>query len=317
MKVFIENEAGLDQKNIYNEKTLEYKKTYTVSRPYPYPYGFILETTSGDGDNLDCFVITHQKLKQGQVVECEIVGMMEQKEDGQEDHNVLARLPSEEVILDTVIQERLTDFVSHVFDHLPGKNVKVGDFLGKGEAEKYINQCLDGKYKGRKYKVLDYSKDWQASFLVEADILKSILKDDALAIEHIGSTAVEGLAGKPTIDVLVVVENIAIVDKHAPEMIAAGYRDLGEYVLPETRLFVREEDNTRLVNVHFFLQGHPHTEEMILVRNYLRSHPEEVKEYSELKRRLYQEHPDDYGAYRKPKDEYMEELLKRAKSTKL
>jgi GrpB-like predicted nucleotidyltransferase (UPF0157 family) len=149
---------------------------------------------------------------------------------------------------------------------------------------------------------------------VEADILKSIMKDDALAIEHIGSTAVEGLAGKPTIDVLVIVENSALVDKHLPEMIAAGYRDLGEYVLPETRLFVREEDNTRLVNVHFFLQGHPHIEEMILVREHLRNHPEEVKQYSELKQRLYQGHPDNYGAYREVKDAYMKELLKRAKS---
>ncbi len=63
MKVFIENEAGSDQKNVYNEKTLEYRETFTVSRKYPFPYGFILKTTSGDGDNLDCFVITEQKLK--------------------------------------------------------------------------------------------------------------------------------------------------------------------------------------------------------------------------------------------------------------
>lgn len=63
MKIFIENEAGSDQKNLYNEKTLEYKKTVTVSRKYPYPYGFALDTTSGDGDNVDVFVITDQKIK--------------------------------------------------------------------------------------------------------------------------------------------------------------------------------------------------------------------------------------------------------------
>lgn len=171
------------------------------------------------------------------------------------------------------------------------------------------------KYQGREYKVLGYSKDWQGRFLEEHNILKSILKNDALAIEHIGSTAVEGLAGKPIIDVLVVIEDIALIDKHASEMIAAGYRGLGEYVLPGTRLFVREEDDARLVNVHFFLHGHPHIEEMILTRDYLRSHPEEVKKYGDLKRSLYQEHPNDYGAYRKRKDEYMKELLKRAKSS--
>ncbi len=57
IEVFIENEAGFDQKNLYNEKTWEYNKTVPVSRKYPFPYGFILNTTSGDGDNLDCFII--------------------------------------------------------------------------------------------------------------------------------------------------------------------------------------------------------------------------------------------------------------------
>lgn len=143
MKVFIENEAGSDQKNLYNEKTLEYRKTVTVSRKYPYPYGFILDTTSGDKDNLDCFVITGEPLKTGDIVECEPIGIMEQIESGEEDHNVLARLVDEEVSLTEEIKNSLTDFVLHVFDHLPGKVVTVGRFLGKKGAEDHINQCLD------------------------------------------------------------------------------------------------------------------------------------------------------------------------------
>ncbi len=143
MKVFIENESGSDQKNLYNEKTLEYKKTITVSRKYPFPYGFILGTTSGDGDNLDCFILTHQKLITGQTVECEPIGMMEQIEDGKDDHNILARLRGEDAQVDDMIQKELTEFVSHVFDHRVGKVVKIGRFLDKEEAEKYIKQCLD------------------------------------------------------------------------------------------------------------------------------------------------------------------------------
>src|SRR3989344_4253782 len=125
MKVFIENEAGTNQKNLYNEKTLEYKKTVTVSRKYPFPYGFILKTTSGDGDNLDCFIVTDKELKTGQIVECEPIGIMEQIEDGKEDHNVLARLNGEEATVGPEIKEKLTEFVSHVFDHRIGKVVKV------------------------------------------------------------------------------------------------------------------------------------------------------------------------------------------------
>ncbi len=143
MKVFIENEVGSDQKHIYNEKTLEFKEVFTVSRKYPFPYGFILNTTSGDGDNLDCFIITEKQLKTGDVVECEPIGIMEQIEDNEEDHNILAKLCEEEALVSERIKETLTEFVSHVFDHRVGKVVKVGRFLDKKEAEKHIEKCLD------------------------------------------------------------------------------------------------------------------------------------------------------------------------------
>lgn len=88
MRVFIENEAGSYVKHFHNEKTLEPKGNATVSRPYPFPYGFILNTTAADGDNVDCFVLTQQALHTGQIVQCEAIALMEQIEDGDEDHKV-------------------------------------------------------------------------------------------------------------------------------------------------------------------------------------------------------------------------------------
>jgi len=157
MKVFIENEADSDQKNLYNEKTLEHKKTVTVSRKYPYPYGFILDTTSGDGDNVDVFIITHKPLKSGEVVECEPIGLMEQVEkswdeskgDVEEvDHNVLMVLEGgEQNVVSDEVKAHLTDFVLHVFDHIrPNKN-RVGNFLDKNVALKYIEKCKDKQTK--------------------------------------------------------------------------------------------------------------------------------------------------------------------------
>jgi len=143
MKVFIENEAGSNQKNLYNEKTLEFKKTVTVSREYPYPYGFILNTTSGDGDNLDCFILTDKKLKTEDIVDAEPIGFMEQIEDGNEDHNILANLPEETYEVSADVEEKLTEFISHVFDDLPEKVVTPGRFLGKEEAEALIKRSLD------------------------------------------------------------------------------------------------------------------------------------------------------------------------------
>ncbi len=98
-RVFIENPAGTNIKHTFNEKTLEPIRTDRVAAKYPFPYGFILQTTSGDGDNVDCFVITDQELRTGAVVSCEAVGMVTQIEDGEVDHNILGICCGEELVL--------------------------------------------------------------------------------------------------------------------------------------------------------------------------------------------------------------------------
>jgi inorganic pyrophosphatase len=143
MKVFIQNEAGSIVKRIHDEKSLELKGEEKVSRAYPFPYGFILETTAYDGDNVDCFVLTHETLRTGQIVECEAMGLMEQVEDGKIDHNVLAKLPGEDPQLGPAVKQILTEFVRHVFDHIPEKSVRTGDFHGSEEAIEHVAQYRD------------------------------------------------------------------------------------------------------------------------------------------------------------------------------
>lgn len=145
MKVFIENEAGSDQKNIFDEKTLEYSRTRTVSALYPFPYGFLLDTTSGDGDNLDCFVLTKKPLKSREIVEVEPIGMFEEIEDGEEDHKILAVLPGEIWEIDENLEQTFRDFSAKVFSHLPGKKKTVGRFLGKENALQLIVKSANNK----------------------------------------------------------------------------------------------------------------------------------------------------------------------------
>lgn len=140
MQVFIENEAGSYVKHFHNEKTLQLKGSAHVCRPYPFPYGFVLSTTAEDGDNVDCFVLTQQRLRTGQIVECEAMALMEQIEDGDEDHKVLAALPGEVFELDDKVRKMLIEFVTHVFDHIPGKKITVGAFHGREEALRYVEE---------------------------------------------------------------------------------------------------------------------------------------------------------------------------------
>jgi inorganic pyrophosphatase len=138
VKVFIQNEAGSQTKHYHDEKTLQFERKAQVWRPYPFPYGFVLDTTAADGCNVDCFVLTRRPLHTGEVVDCEPVALMEQLEDGQEDHNVLAVMPGEQALLSEAVKQQLTEFVRRVFDHIPGKRIAVGNLRSSEDALKHL-----------------------------------------------------------------------------------------------------------------------------------------------------------------------------------
>ena len=167
---------------------------------------------------------------------------------------------------------------------------------------------MNVNYKNRKYTVVPYDPKWRDDFIKEAGTLKSIFGKKALSIEHVGSTAIPELAGKPTIDILILVDDVSIASVLNQKMEEAGYKYLGEYVAKGVVLFIREEDNTRLVNVHIFQEDDPKVKEMLDLKNYILIHPEVAKKYSQLKLDLFGKYPDDYGSYRKYKDEWMEKL---------
>jgi hypothetical protein len=68
---------------------------------------------------------------------------MEQMEDGKEDHNVLGVIRGDTGRLDSKTREALVEFVSHVFDHVAGKAIRAGNFLGQREALHYIAKHRD------------------------------------------------------------------------------------------------------------------------------------------------------------------------------
>jgi inorganic pyrophosphatase len=143
MRVFIENEAGSRRKNIYDERTLAHLGSVEVSAAYPFPYGFVLGTVSGDGDAVDCFVLTAAPLRSGTTVECEPVGLIEQIEDGEIDHKVLAVPRGDEVRVDSTTVTAIKTFIAGVFAHVPGKRMDIGRLLDRSAAEAYLSKCRD------------------------------------------------------------------------------------------------------------------------------------------------------------------------------
>ena len=143
MRVFIENEAGSRTKNLYDDVTFAPRGSTQVSLPYPYPYGFVIGTVGGDGDAVDCFVLTDSELASGDIIDCDPVGFLEQVEDGEIDHKVLAVPADEHRVLDDATVTQVKAFIGGVFAHVAGKQMETGRLLGSAEAHAYVETCRE------------------------------------------------------------------------------------------------------------------------------------------------------------------------------
>jgi inorganic pyrophosphatase len=144
MKVLIQVEAGSRDRKLYDEKTLEYRETRQMPQPFPYPYGFIIGTSAEDGDAVDCYLITKDRLQAGTIVECEPIGLLEQHEADEIDHKVLAALPGQDVELGNELLKELQDFIYAIFAHFQEPHVRVGPILPPEAALQHIQACQDG-----------------------------------------------------------------------------------------------------------------------------------------------------------------------------
>ena len=140
IEVLIQVAAGSCDKNFYDERTLEYLETRHGSRPYPYPYGFIIGTSAADGDCVDCYLITSDQVTSGTIVECEVVGLLLQDEDGEIDHKVLAAMPGQDVVLEPELVQELQEFIYAIFAKYPNMEVRVGPILSREAALNHLQR---------------------------------------------------------------------------------------------------------------------------------------------------------------------------------
>ena len=123
-------------------------------------------------------------------------------------------------------------------------------------------------------------------FEAEAELISSALGDLVRQIEHVGSTAVPGLAGKPTIDIAVGVDDIELSSEAIDGMRASGFRDQPDETRLWERRFVKGDEFPRAVIVHVVEWQGWKWREFIRFRDALRADPMLAAEYEELKRGL-------------------------------
>lgn len=163
----------------------------------------------------------------------------------------------------------------------------------------------------RKVEVAPYDDNWKLIFIQEANIIKNVLKQEIIRIDHIGSTAIPGIHAKPIIDIMGEVRKIERVDHYHQEMKKLGYEAKGENGIPGRRFFIKGGDE-RTHHVHIFQTGRVEIERHLAFRDYLIAHPEEAQKYSELKQHLAKQFPADIESYIEGKDAFVKEMNRKA-----
>jgi GrpB-like predicted nucleotidyltransferase (UPF0157 family) len=161
-------------------------------------------------------------------------------------------------------------------------------------------------------KVVTHDPGWAAAFEAEAARILAALEGEAVAVHHVGSTAIPGIGAKPIIDILLEVRDVGRLDGLNGAMEALGYEAKGEFGIAGRRYFTKNRGPVRTHNVHAFGSGDPEVERHLAFRDYMKAHPEEARAYGELKARLAREHPDDIEAYMDGKDAFVKEMDRRA-----
>ena len=162
--------------------------------------------------------------------------------------------------------------------------------------------------------VVDHQPLWEKKYQEESRLIQDILTDNCIAVYHIGSTSVKGLAAKPIIDMMVAVRSLEQVDRVAKSFLNIGSEYLGEFGMPGRR-YLRKGGVERTHQIHIFqMDDWYNIGRHLAFRHYMRTHEKERTEYAKLKIELAQKFPDDIDGYCDGKESFVREIEKRALS---
>ena len=157
----------------------------------------------------------------------------------------------------------------------------------------------------------EYDDGWPRIFAEHRDRIVDAVGDAAVGVEHIGSTSVPGLAAKPIVDILVVVDDITAEEDYLDALLAAGY----ELRVREPRhRLVRT--TARDIHVHIYQHGDAAIDEYLLLRDRLRSDAADRALYESTKRALLEGTWADMNAYSDAKTDVIVAIKRRARAAR-
>jgi GrpB-like predicted nucleotidyltransferase (UPF0157 family) len=159
--------------------------------------------------------------------------------------------------------------------------------------------------------VVEYDPEWPRTFDILRLRLARALGNLAVAIEHIGSTAVPGLAAKPIIDIDVVLHTQADLPPATAAIDDLGYHHRDDFGIEGMVAFHWPPRESRH-HVYACITGCVEFKRHVLFRNFLRRHIQVTQAYASLKHDLARRFRDDRIGYNRAKTEFVEDVLRQA-----
>ena len=163
--------------------------------------------------------------------------------------------------------------------------------------------------------VVPYDEAWPSLYEEERARIERAIGPWVEEIEHVGSTAVPGLAAKPVVDIMVGVRSLEDSPVLVERLVGIGYEYVPEFerVLPARRYFRKMREGRRTHQIHLVERSNAEWwDRHLLFRDYLRANPESAGEYARLKYELSERFSNDREAYTDAKTDFISEVVRRA-----
>lgn len=165
--------------------------------------------------------------------------------------------------------------------------------------------------------VVRWDPEWPRRFAAEAERLRAALGEVAVRIDHVGSTAVPGLAAKPVIDVQISVRSLRPEHRFRVPLETLGYAHTphyDEFGMDEYPFFGRPRHPPRTFHVHVCEAGSELERRHLAFRDWLVEHPEDARAYERFKRELARRRWRSRDDYAEAKSRFVADVLDRARA---
>lgn len=190
---------------------------------------------------------------------------------------------------------------------IPERAPGIADFR---DGEEAANPWVAGRPEAEKIVISEYDPSWPERFAAVAAALTDALGSDVVAIAHVGSTAVPGLAAKDVIDIDLTVADPAAEDHYVPALERLGYRlTVREPAFEEHRMLRLDKPR---VNLHVYGPGAAESARHLVFRDWLRATPPDRALYETAKRDAAAADPESAAEYSDLKSAVVREIYSRA-----